>query len=135
MTLDKEGMFIECRILDTRQRSQHLYVLGQSLPSVQYLTLGKNGRFAECPGVLRASVSALGKVFAECPIENIWQRGVCRHCRCRVLFVECYARQIFCRVFFDLCRVPVAHGKLTVSGSALRERDPSYALHQQPLEI
>ena len=138
---------------DTRHRSQYLYVLSQSLPSVRYLTLDKEGRFAEGPGfdtrqrrqvcrVLgiwhsanaplpspcrrvtffrRASVSALGKVFVECPIENIRQRDVCRHCRCRVLFAECYTRQIFCRVFFGLCRVPVAHDKATVSGSGTNQ--------------
>ena len=65
----------------------------------------------------RASVSALGTVFDECPIENTRQRDVCRHCRCRVLFAECYTRQIFCWVFFRLCRVPMAHDKAIVSGN------------------
>ena len=69
----------------------------------------------------RASVSALGKVFVECPIENTRQRAVCRYCRWRVQFAECCTRQILCRVFFGLCRVPVAHGKATVSGSGYVE--------------
>ena len=33
------------------------------------------------------------------------------------VFAECYTRQTLCRVFFGLCRVSVAHGKTTVSGS------------------
>ena len=37
--------------------------------------------------------------------------------RCRVLYVECYTRQSICRVFFGLCRVPLALGKTTVSRS------------------
>ena len=34
-----------------------------------------------------------------------------------MLFAECYNRQILCRVFFGLCRVPVAHAKAVVFGS------------------
>ena len=84
------------------------------------MTLGKRAVTVCTPSryfFRRASVSALGKVFAECPIENTRQRDVCRHCRCNVLFAECYTRQSLCRVFFGLCRVPVAHGKVTVFGS------------------
>ena len=39
--------------------------------------------------------------FAECAIKNTRQIAVYRHCRCRVLFAECF----FC------------HGKVTVFGS------------------
>ena len=46
----QKNKFAECLCCDTRQRSQHLYVLGYSLSSVQYLTLSKDGRFTECPG-------------------------------------------------------------------------------------
>ena len=128
LTLDKSAKFAECPCLDTRQTWAYLQ-------SVRAWAIGKHGCFAECqiPDTrqtrrdslyvvmllffCQASVSVLGKVFAECPIKNTRQRDVYRHCRCRVLFAECYTRQILCRVFFGLCRVPVAHGKATVSGS------------------
>ena len=90
------------------------------LPSVRSGTLGKHAVIVSAPShyfFCQALVSALDKVFAECLTENTRQRDVYRHCRCRVLFAECYTWQSFCRVFFGLCRVPVAHGKATVSGS------------------
>ena len=37
---------------------------------------------------------------------------------CRVSFAECYTRQTLCRVFFRLCRVPLALGKPPDSRSA-----------------
>ena len=77
-------------------------------------------RFAECKIIILCRVyfvKTLSKPFDECAIKNTRQIVVCQHCRCRVLFAECYTRQSLCRVFFGLCRVPVAHGKLTVSGS------------------
>ena len=55
------------------------------------------------------------------------QIAVCRHCRCRVLFAECYTRQSLCRVFFGLCRVTVAHEKVTVSGG-VRSKDIEWTL-------
>ena len=70
----------------------------------------------------RLSNLTLDKPFVECAIKNTWQIAVRRHCRCRVLFAECYTRQSLCRVFFGLCRVRVAHGKVTVSSSAVCER-------------
>ena len=84
--------------------------------------LWKN-RFAECilekhsanHFFCRVSNLTLGKPFAECAIKNTRQIAVCWHCRCRVLFTECYTRQSLCQVFFGLCRVPVAQDKVTFS--------------------
>ena len=113
LTHGKGRSFAECLNFDTRQRRKVCRV-----PDIWH---SANAPWP-CPlrhvtFFCRASVSALGKVFAECPIENTRQRAVCRHCRCRVPFAECYAWQILCWVFFGLCRVPVAHGKTTVSSS------------------
>ena len=38
---------------------------------------------------LPSAPGALGKVFAECPIKNTRQRGLCRSIFCRVFFAEC----------------------------------------------
>ena len=65
----------------------------------------------------RVSNLTLGKPFDECAIKNTRQIAVCRLCRCRVLFTECYTRQSLCRMFFGLCQVPVTHGKVTISSS------------------
>ena len=127
LTLDKDDRFAECPGFDTRQR-RHVCLVSDighsannsSLPSVRSGTLGKRAVTVSAPShyfFRRASVLALGKVFAECPIENTWQNDICRHYRCCVLFAKCYTRQILCRVFYGLCRVPMAHGKATVFGS------------------
>jgi len=52
---------------------------------------------------LPRAVSALGKVFAECPTENTRQRAVCRQILYRVMFVEGGSLQTLCRVLFGLC--------------------------------
>jgi len=53
--------------------------------------------FAEC--------RALGKAFAECPINDTRQRALCRQDFYGALFAECYTRQSLCQVFLGLCRV------------------------------
>ena len=60
---------------------------------------------------------ALGKAFAECPIKDTRQRGLCRSNFYRVFFAECRTRQRLCRVQFDLCRVPRELGKEPESSS------------------
>jgi len=44
----------------------------------------RDGRFS-----LPSVRGALGKAFAECPIKDTWQRGLCRSIFCRVFFAEC----------------------------------------------
>ena len=60
----------------------------------------------------------LGKGFTECPICGTRQRNLCRRVLCRLLFAECGTRQSLYRVYFGLCPVPQALGKLPVSSSA-----------------
>ena len=47
----------------------------------------RDGRFS-----LPSVTGALGKAFAECPIKDTRQRGLCRSIFCRVFFVECRTR-------------------------------------------
>ena len=109
-------VFAECPVFDTRRRIQVCRVSGPGHSAkVPWPSPRRRVTFFR-----RASVSALGKVFAECPIENTRQRDVCRLCVRWVPFTKCNTRQRICRVFFRLCRVPVTHGKASVSGSALR---------------
>ena len=98
MTHGKGRIFAECLNFDTRQRKKICRVpelwhsaKKHSLPSTWDLTLGKRAVTVSTPShyfFRRASVSALGKIFAECPIENTRQRAICRHCRCHVLFAR-----------------------------------------------
>ena len=69
---------------------------------------------------------ALGKAFAECPIKDTRQRGLCRliFSMCSLPsaalgkgFAECRTRQRLCRVQFGLCRVPQALDKEPESSS------------------
>ena len=125
--------FAECNGHDTRQidnmlcrepRSRHSAKMA-CLPSVLQVALGTDATFAECLIHWRSakrrplpSVSlALGKAFAECPINCTRQRGLCRQTFYRAPFAECSTRQILCRVYIILCRVPEALGKEAVSGS------------------
>ena len=122
VTLDKEANICTfwaslCRVSSIWHSAKN-----SGLPSVRSGTLGKRD----------VTVSASSHYFflpsvgfSSRPIENTRQRDVCRHCRCRVLFAKCYTQQIFCRVFFGLCRVPVAQGKLTVSGGEYMPRHVS----------
>ena len=80
--------------------------------------LGKNSHFfGFFFGFNFAECRALGKGFAECPTKDTRQRRLCRLFFCRVLFAECSTRQSLCRVQIGLCRVPLALGKFTESGS------------------
>ena len=75
-----------CRVLELWHSAKK-----HSLPSAWDLILGKRAVTVSTPShyfFRRASVSTLGKIFAECPIENTRQRAICRHCRCHVLFAE-----------------------------------------------
>ena len=74
----------------------------------------RDGRFS-----LPSVPGALGKTFAECPIKDTRQRGLCRSNFCRVFFAECRTRQRLCRVQFGLCRVPQALGKEPKSSCVL----------------
>ena len=117
-----KNRFAECNSKNTRQTvtvcwdKKNLWKIG--LPSV----IPKNTRqtiilcrvyFGKTLGkplfFCRVSNLTLGKPFVECAIKNTWQISVCRHCRCRVLFVKCYTRQSLCRVFFDLSRVHICY--------------------------
>ena len=71
----------------------------------------RDGRFS-----LPSVTGALGKAFAECPIKDTRQRGLCRSIFCRVFFAECHTRQRLCRVQFDLCRVPPESSSERVKG-------------------
>ena len=135
-------VFAECPGCDTRQTWFICRVSGPGhsanihyLPSVRAGALGKQGHVCRVPRPLdtrqtrrdrlhapllffcRALVSALGNVFAKCPIKNTRQINFCRHCVRRVLFAECNTPQSLCRVFFGLRRVPWTHGKPEHSGS------------------
>ena len=128
MTLGKYGLFAECRGRDIRQTCIICRVsgLGHSANKVMFAkcrcryTLGKHAvtvfassRYFFC----RALVSALGNVFAECPIKNTRQINFCRHFVRRVLFAEYNTRESLCRVIFELHRVPWTHGKDSVFDS------------------
>ena len=56
-------------------------------------------------------------MFAECPINGTRQSWLCRYYLWRVLFAECGTRRTICRVFYVVCRVFRALGKLKESGS------------------
>ena len=58
-------------------------------------------------------------MFAECPINGTRQSWLCRYYLWRVLFAECGTRRTICRVFYVVCRVFRALGKLRESGDAL----------------
>ena len=73
----------------------------------------RDGRFS-----LPSAPRALGKAFAECPIKDTRQRGLCRSIFYLVFFTECRTRQKLCRVKFGLCRVPQALDKEPESSSA-----------------
>ena len=47
----KIAIFAEYLRCDTQQRSQNLYIMGQSLGSVRDVTLSKEAMFAECQGL------------------------------------------------------------------------------------
>jgi len=128
LTLGKEARFAQCLEVDTWQRSQVCRVSGPGHSA----NAPWPSRCRRVTFFRRASVLTLGKVFAECPIENTQQRDVCRHCRCHMLFAECYTRQSLCRVFFCLCRVPVAHGKASVSSSELTHRICALVIQTPP---
>ena len=66
----------------------------------------RDGRFS-----LPSVPGALDKAFAECPIKDTQQRGLCRSNFYRVFFAECRTQQRLCRVQFGLYRVPQALGK------------------------
>ena len=72
----------------------------------------RDGRFS-----LPSAPRALGKAFAECPIKDTRQRGLCRSIFYLVFFTECRTRQKLCRVKFGLCRVPQALDKEPESSS------------------
>jgi hypothetical protein len=107
----------------------------QTLPCVARKTLGK---LVSLPSVFPSRHSAkspspsflrhanfflprvdptLGNVFAVCPKKNTRQRATLPSLVRRVPYAEGGTRQSFCRVFFGLCRVPVALGKPMESGS------------------
>ena len=66
----------------------------------------------------RVSENAHGNLFAMCPTKGTRQMTSLPTVVYRVRFAVCYTRQSFCREFFGLCRVLLAHGKLDDSGSA-----------------
>ena len=78
----------------------------KSLPTQSDRQRGRrrDGRFS-----LPSAPRALGKAFAECPIKDTRQRGLCRSIFCRVFFAKCRTRQRLCRVQFSLYRVPRGH--------------------------
>ena len=81
-----------------------------------YFLVFSHFHFTECKS-LPSAFPALGKGFAECPTKNTRQRLLCRLIFCRVPFAEYGTQQSLCRVYFGLCRVPQALGKLPVSNS------------------
>ena len=94
-TLGKEALFAECWAQHSANRP--------SLPSVWPLR-----HSAKSPSSLRSRctyfilprvVWALGKVFAECPMENTRQTLLCRVNSSRVLYSECNTWQSLFRVF------------------------------------
>ena len=118
-TLGKEALFAECWAQHSANRP--------SLPSVWPLR-----HSAKSPSLLPSRctyfillrvVWTIGKVFAECPMKNTRQTGLCRVNSSRVLFAECYTRQSLCRVFSRLCRVSVALGKQEKSSSGACQQE------------
>ena len=80
--------------------------------------LGKNSHFfGFFFGSNFTECRALGKGFAECLTKDTRQRRLCRHIFYRVVFAECSIQQNLYRVQIGLCRVPLALGKATDSGS------------------
>jgi len=65
----------------------------------------------------RVSENAHSNLFAVCPTKGTRQTTSLPTVVYRVRFAVCYTRQSFCREFFGLCRVLLAHGKLDDSGS------------------
>jgi len=107
-TFGKHALFAECQGWGTRQtRSCLLSTKAVRHSDKHAMTVSAPSHYFFC----RALVSALGNVFAECPIKKTRQINFCHHCVRRVLFVECNTRQNFYRVFFGLRRVPLTHGK------------------------
>ena len=51
-------------------------------------------------GPVTVSFLCLSKAFAECPIKDTRQRGLCRSIFCCVFFAECRTQQRLCRVQF-----------------------------------
>ena len=106
----------------------HSYAVYVGFAEAFTKTLGKCQGFAfrhchlaiswPCPYLfLPRAVSALGKVFAECPTENTRQRAVCCQILYRVMFVEGGSLQTLCHVLFGLCWVLTALGKAAESRS------------------
>ena len=88
-----------------------------SLPSAAKVALDKEAVRVDVDFFLPSADVTLGKGFTECPICGTRQRNLCRRVLCRLLFAECGTRQSLYRVYFRLCRVPRALGKLPVSSS------------------
>ena len=65
----------------------------------------------------RMSENAPGNLFTVCQTKGTRQRTSLPTVVYRVRFAVCYTRQSLCRVFFGLCRVLLAHGKLDESRS------------------
>ena len=98
------------------------------------MALGKQINFPKCLSVMtlgKAVVTVnfpfpffsprvdetLGKIFAECPIENTRQTRLCRVFGCRVVYAVGGTQQRLCRVYLGLCRVSVTLDKAEESGS------------------
>ena len=127
------GTFAVCKNHGTRQKCQ-------SLPCAKTMAHGKDLNFAVCHVcrahgkylatlsflagyfILRGSRMAHGKPFAVCPIYSTRQRRLCRR-----LVAMCGTRQRVCRGLLGLYRVPLAHGKKSVSRS-----DYIYKRHHAP---
>jgi len=95
-------LFAECLVDSTRQSLNHaeclLLLHSSNMPSP---SLGRVPYYF----LVRAN-RALGKVFAECPIENTRRTRLCRVFGCRVRYAVGGTRQRLCRVHLDHCRVP-----------------------------
>ena len=83
-----------------------------SLPSAAEVALGKEAVRFDVGFFLPSADVTLGKGFTEYSICGTRQRNLCQ-----LLFAECGIRQSLYRVYFGLCRVPQALGKLLVSSS------------------
>ena len=105
----KLKLFADHRPVGTRQRI-FFKKIKKSLPSAcragtrqsdRQRGRRRDGRFS-----LPSAPRALGKAFAECPIKDTRQRGLCRSIFYLVFFTECRTRQRLCRVQFGICLMP-----------------------------
>ena len=70
--------------------------------------------------------------FAKCSRNGTRQSRLRRKMIGRVHFVECYTRQLLCRVFSELCRVSMALGKAPKSGKALHKHKQKFETPNLP---